>query len=408
MSERRPSARPGNATNRRPANGRPNGRPSGSAPRRPAPRRHANGRFFAFLAIVILIVLAVVLVVWKPWARSADIPAGPAATAAATIAPSPDGPATTSIGASALAALLSAEESEIAGLSAEDMVQVEDLSVTSGLPAEWKNILLIGTDQRELGESSRSDTMIVCSINTTSGEIKLTSLARDTAVDFTDLGEHNGTYRLNAANYFGGPQLAMKTINELLALNIESYVSVNFYGFTQMAEALGGIEMDITEAEMHQINKNAMNQAGMAYNRGIDESNLLHTNVLLEEYGENVHLNGRQALAYARIRKIDTDWERNNRQRKVLAAFVDKMRGKNAFELGALGAGMMQYISTNLTLTDIVEIANTVLNSDMTTIETLQLPKNKTYQQETRNNQSMLYDVDWTTNRLELKDFIYY
>ena len=84
--------------------------------------------------------------------------------------------------------------------------------------------------------------------------MKLTSLMRDMAVEFTELGANNGTYRLNAANYFGGPELTMRTINQLLGMNIEKYVLVNFTGFTQICEALGGIEMDITQEEMEQIN----------------------------------------------------------------------------------------------------------------------------------------------------------
>ena len=243
------------------------------------------------------------------------------------------------------------------------MVQVSDLSVNTSLSPEWQNILLLGIDQRVRGESCRSDTMIICSINTETAEVKLTSLMRDMAVDFTDLGTNNGTYRLNAANYFGGPELAMKTINQLLGMNIEKYVMVNFTGFTQICEALGGIEMDITEAEMNEINKNAYNQFQIAKENGWDESNLTGTNEYLYEYGENVHLNGRQALAYARIRKIDSDWERTNRQRKVLVAMMDKMRGTNAMQLLQLGMTLQQYLETNMTLEEIINIADKVLNS---------------------------------------------
>ena len=95
--------------------------------------------------------------------------------------------------------------------------------------------------------------------------------------------------------------------------------------------------MDITEAEMNEINNNAYNQFQIAKENGWDESNLTSTNQYLHEYGEDVHLNGRQALAYARIRKIDSDWERTNRQRKVLVAMMEKMRGTNAMQLSAAG-----------------------------------------------------------------------
>ena len=294
------------------------------------------------------------------------------------------------------------------GLSEDELVSVSDLSVNTSLSTEWKNILLLGVDQRQQDESCRSDTMIICSINSNTSEVKLTSLMRDVAVEYDDLGANSGTYRLNAANYFGGPQYTMKTINELLGMNIESYVLVNFTGFTQICEALGGIEMDITEDEMNQINRNAYGQYVIAQANGWDESNLEHTNEYLTEYGENVHLNGRQALAYARIRKIDSDWERTNRQRKVLVAMMEQMRGASATELLQAGVTLQQYVETNMTLDEIVATAERVLNSDFGEVETMVLPVTDTYVQETRNGQSMFYDVDWATNSRELQNFIYY
>ena len=84
-----------------------------------------------------------------------------------------------------------------------------------------------------------------------------------------------------------------------------------------------------------------------------------------------MHLNGRQALAYARIRKIDSDWERTNRQRKVLVAMMDKMRGTNAMQLLQLGMTLQQYVETNMTLEEIISIADKVLNSGLDGAETM-------------------------------------
>ena len=185
---------------------------------------------------------------------------------------------------------------------------------------------------------------------------------------------------------------------------------VNFTGFTQICEALGGIEMDITEAEKEQINLNVWSQLQIAYENGWDESNLTDANGYLgpNDYGENIHLNGRQALAYARIRKIDSDWERTNRQRKVLVAMMEKMRGTNAMQLLQLGMTLQQYIETNMTLEEIIGTADKVLNSGLDGAETMVVPVTDTYVQETRNNQSMFYDVDWVTNAREVQNFIYY
>ena len=421
----------------RPTGSRPAGygasgsRPSGARPaggsRRTPPRRgkRPNGRFYVFLGILLVVIVAVVLLIWQPWASGDDpsvsafvapTPVVAGATAAPAMAPSvPDaqqaqGNDAQAQTASPLSELLGSEDTNITGLTEDQMVDVTDLSINTGLSPEWMNILLLGVDQRVQGESCRSDTMIICSINTETSEVKLTSLMRDMAVEFDDLGANNGTYRLNAANYFGGPELTMKTINELLGLNIEKYVIVNFTGFTQICEALGGIEMDITEAEKEQINLNVWSQLQIAYENGWDESNLTDANGYLgpNDYGENIHLNGRQALAYARIRKIDSDWERTNRQRKVLVAMMDKMRGTNMLQLLQLGGSLMQYVETNMTLEEIISIADKVLNSGLEGAETMAVPVTDTYVQETRNNQSMFYDVDWTTNACEVQNFIYY
>lgn len=421
----------------RPTGSRPAGygasgsRPSGARPaggsRRTPPRRgkRPNGRFYVFLGILLVVIVAVVLLIWQPWASGDDpsvsafvapTPVVAGATAAPAMAPSvPDaqqaqGNDAQAQTASPLSELLGSEDTNITGLTEDQMVDVTDLSINTGLSPEWMNILLLGVDQRVHGESCRSDTMIICSINTETSEVKLTSLMRDMAVEFDDLGANNGTYRLNAANYFGGPELTMKTINELLGLNIEKYVMVNFTGFTQICEALGGIEMDITEAEKEQINLNVWSQLQIAYENGWDESNLTDANGYLgpNDYGENIHLNGRQALAYARIRKIDSDWERTNRQRKVLVAMMDKMRGTNMLQLLQLGGSLMQYVETNMTLEEIISIADKVLNSGLEGAETMAVPVTDTYVQETRNNQSMFYDVDWTTNAREVQNFIYY
>ena len=459
MSDRRPPQRPTSSTRygarptgyrssgaqssgyrssgARPTGSRPAGygasgsRPSGARPaggsRRTPPRRgkRPNGRFYVFLGILLVVIVAVVLLIWRPWASGDDpsvsafvapTPVVAGATAAPAMAPSvPDaqqaqGNDAQAQTASPLSELLGSEDTNITGLTEDQMVDVTDLSINTGLSPEWMNILLLGVDQRVQGESCRSDTMIICSINTETSEVKLTSLMRDMAVEFDDLGANNGTYRLNAANYFGGPELTMKTINELLGLNIEKYVMVNFTGFTQICEALGGIEMDITEAEKEQINLNVWSQLQIAYENGWDESNLTDANGYLgpNDYGENIHLNGRQALAYARIRKIDSDWERTNRQRKVLVAMMDKMRGTNMLQLLQLGGSLMQYVETNMTLEEIISIADKVLNSGLEGAETMAVPVTDTYVQETRNNQSMFYDVDWTTNAREVQNFIYY
>ena len=424
-------------TNRQPARNPQsrNARPAGNRPpqnRRPARRRkrRPNTRFYAIIAAIVVILIAVLVLVLTLGRGGTDVPVPQATPTPATNASgmsnatvsshqptdettgeanaADDGAITSGNGSadySALSELLADEDSDISSLSEAAMVQVSDLSVNTSLPEEWMNVLLLGTDERSLSESPRTDAIIICSINLTTGEVKLTSVMRDTAVEFDDLENYNGVYRINAANFFGGPDYTMKTINELLDMNIQNYVLVNFFGFQRIAQALGGIEVDITEAEMKNINKNAVNQAKIAYNAGIAEPDQI--NEYLETYGPSTHLNGRQTLAYARIRSVDSDFSRAERQRTVLIKLLEKLKGKNALEIISLVNTFSGDVKTNMDFNRIAEIAMTVLNSNLGEVETFRIPMNGTYKEEKRNNQSMLYDCDWSTNSRELYSFIY-
>ena len=440
-------ARPGapRPAGARPASGRPSGarpasaRPSGSRPtqghpagrrppqgRRPAPRRRRKpqGRFYAILAAAAVLIVALIVLIVK-LSGGRDTPANsnsavPTEAPVATEAPAEltsasvetdaatDQTTTASSHSDSLAAMLGSDDaSQVTGLSADEMAQVSDLSINQSLPQEWMNILLLGSDERKISDSARTDCMIICSIHLPTGKVKLTSIMRDLAVNFDDIGKFNGTYRINAANYFGGERLAMKTVNECFGLNIEKYVRVNFFGFQEIAHMLGGIDMTISEDEMNLINKYIVEQAKFAYYAGFDDSNL--PKEFLETYGDNVHLDGRQTLAYARIRKLDGgDFARSERQRKVLVALMEKLRGQGAADLLSLANAAMPYLQTNLTVAEILAVATTVVGSDdLGNVDTFRLPANDTYVQETRNEQSMFYDCDWAANTSQLYNFIY-
>lgn len=283
----------------------------------------------------------------------------------------------------------------------------KDLNVTPGLDENWKNILLLGADARDKTEPCRTDTMMICSINTETGEIKLTSLMRDLAVKI------NGkTTRLNSAFFYGGADLAMSTINQYFGMNIKDYVYVDFNGFANIAEALGGIEMNISEKEMAWINHNTAEQYKILIRQGQMEyadAEAEYYRTELKQYGENIRLNGMQTLGYARIRKLDGgDYERTRRQRDVLNAFLIKLKGAKTPELLALVNDNLNYFKTGLNLSTIVSLGNVVLNSaDFAGAEQLRLPVNGTFKEETRNNESMLYDMDIEANTRALYAFIY-
>ncbi len=420
----RPAPRPQGA---RPAPRPQNRRPAGSRPpqgRRPAPRRRRRGvqpRFFAFVAVAVVLVIALVFAIGGGRDKPVEVQSLPSVApnggmSNVTISsqtPDPNAPQTaapmTAPDANAFAAD-DEEQDNVPVISAAEQVQVspEQLNVNTALPSEWLNVLLLGTDERNLNEPARTDTMIIASINTTTGAVKLTSLLRDTAVKFTDLpnAEYNNQYfRLNAANYFGGPLYAIKTINQCFNMNIQYYASVNFYGFTRIAEALGGIDVDLTEAEMNELNKKQYQQAKAALTAGVDESGII--NETLTTYGPNTHLNGRQTLAYARIRYVDSDFARTERQRAVIVKLMEKLRGKSAAEIIALLMNLAGNVTTNMDLETVSQIAVTVLSSGLSNVDTLHLPKSGTYTIERRNDQEMIYDTDWEKNAQLLYNFIY-
>lgn len=287
-----------------------------------------------------------------------------------------------------------------------DGINVEDLHITDGLDSNWLNVLLLGSDQRKASEPYRTDTMMICSINKSTGEVRLTSIMRDTAMYMGEFGDQNGLYRMNVACYAGGPEYLMQFLNENLGLNISSYVMVDFTSFSTIAEQLGGIEIDVSQAEMEEINFNLHRQAKVAYESGMSEEEIYATYVYLEEYGEGVHLNGPQVLGYARIRKLDTDSLRTERQRKVLIAMLEKLRTRTPQEIMSLAMSLGGYVTTNMSMDDIITVALVVVTSDLD-VEQLRLPVNGSYVQETRNGEAMLYDTNWDTNAAAVHEFIY-
>ena len=390
-------------------------RPSGQRPsgRRPQ-RKKSNGRLFAILAALAVVLVVVLIIVARPGGKKPDnVQVTANANTAAPQTQASDVAANTSQEASApsqyasIAEMLNDTEGEVTALSEEDMVAVQNLSINQSLPQEWMNVLFLGTDERTLSSSSRTDAMMICSINRDTGEVKLTSIMRDLAVKFDNLGKYNGTYGINAAAYFGGPNLAMKTVNELFDMNIQYYVMVNFFGFQKIAQRLGGIEANITEEERDIINWDIVDQAKIAYYLGIDESD--QENVYLESYGENTHLNGRQTLAYARIRHLDGgDYMRTTRQQTVMTKLLEKAKQLNALQITQLAADMIGQVSTNMELNDIINLAIKVTKNGIPSLDTFRLPINGTYQEGYRGNESKLWDCDFATNAVKLYDFIYY
>lgn len=203
------------------------------------------------------------------------------------------------------------------------------------------NILIIGEDIRDTtgGTNGNTDVMMLCSINNETKEVTLTSFMRDMYVEIADTG---GTYaKLNSAYATGGAELTMKTLKNNFGIDVDKYVLFNFYTFIDIVDACGGVDIRISDEEaigmqapMAEQNKYLKNKKGTDY---------------LTE-GGTYHMNGNQALGYSRLRYVgNADFERTERQRRVVTKIAEKARDMSLVELSDLLDKVLRELETNLT-----------------------------------------------------------
>lgn len=202
-----------------------------------------------------------------------------------------------------------------------------------------ENILVIGTDSRDVTrERGRSDAMIVVSYNKKTGAIKMVSILRDSLVPI----EGRGWNRINAAYSFDGIGLAVNTVNQLFDLDIQRFIVIDFNGVTDFIDKAGGVTISLTQAEVDYMTN--YSNGKVSYNVGPN------------------HFNGDRALVYMRIRKIDSDFKRTERQRKVietLATTIVKEKSlAEIYELTDFGFGL---IKTNISLSELTSVVTSVV-----------------------------------------------
>lgn len=209
----------------------------------------------------------------------------------------------------------------------------------------YRNIVLFGVDSREkaLLKGTRSDTIMIASVNEKTHEVKLVSVYRDT---FLNVGED--TYnKANVAYAYGGPSRAVEMLNNNLDLEITDYVTVGFSGLIDTVDAVGGITIQLTEEEVGYLNSY---QICMAEELGREY-------VPVEYAGEQV-LNGMQATAYCRIRyTAGSDFRRTQRQRDVLIQILEKAKNMSLIEMNAAIDAILPKVATSLDMKEILELA---------------------------------------------------
>ncbi|CEJ72925.1 cell envelope-like transcriptional attenuator domain-containing protein [[Clostridium] sordellii] len=224
------------------------------------------------------------------------------------------------------------------------------------------NIALFGLDRRSKEEKSRADSIMVANINFETKTINLVSILRDTLVDI----KGHGKDKLNHSYAYGGPELSMETINSNFDLDINKYVSVDFFSLAKVIDIIGGVDIDLKDYEANQINQN-LNEIN-----GIEK--LPKETDYIQGSGLK-NLNGRQAVAYCRIRKEGNgDYERTQRQRNVLKAILLKYEKLDSGKRFEVGMEMMSQVNTNIPINDIKDLQNKILSDKDFTINQHMIP----------------------------------
>ena len=232
----------------------------------------------------------------------------------------------------------------------------------------YTNIALFGVDSREgqLDKNTRSDTIMIASINNETGDIKLVSVYRDTYLNLS-----NDTYsKANAAYAAGGPQQAISMLNMNLDMDIEDFVTIGFDGLIDVIDDLGGVEIDVQENEISHLNNyqismvgkqsgtNAAGEANYVATAGVDYTPVTTAGTQT--------LNGLQATAYCRIRYVGNDFQRAQRQRTVLMAVLEKAKTVSASKLADIAGDVFSETYTSFDLEEIIDLLGNIANYNVT------------------------------------------
>lgn len=225
-------------------------------------------------------------------------------------------------------------------------------------------VALFGVDTRSWSDTSRSDAIMIMAVDPQRGKIKLTSLMRDSYVAIPG----HGHSKLCHAYAYGGPELAMQTINECFGTNITEYATVNLEQISEIIDAMGGVTIEVSEAELAEANKHIANYCR---ENKIDNAESYQ----LTEPGRQT-LNGLQAMVYGRIRKGNTggDWQRTERQSIVLQQLFSKISSANPIECVKFMNALLPNMRSSLSANDIIYMGTHTIRHGMPDMEHIRLP----------------------------------
>ena len=258
---------------------------------------------------------------------------------------------------------------------------------------EWWNILLLGGDSRSTTAYGRTDTIIILSVNLDKSLVKMTSIMRDTWVGIPG----HSSNKINAANVFGGPELAMQVINDNFGTELEDYVLINMYDLFDIIDMVGGVDVEVTEAERKYVNSYAKDYLSHISSYS-GETSLNQTGL--------VHLNGLLATAYCRIRYTDSDYVRVMRQQEVLLSVARQIQDMDVNDLMEIVDVLTAKISTNLKPEELKTLATAGLVMEIDDVEQNRIPVDGTFKSGMFGDTWMI-KPDFAKNASLLHDFIY-
>lgn len=277
------------------------------------------------------------------------------------------------------------------------------------------NILLISTDERtdavndwdafthldeldgtrattEFSSDARADSLILVSLNIAKDTIKLVSIERATGVPLTLPGYEEEYDWITHTFRYGGARLTMDTVEDCFNVEVDHYIRINFNSFVQIVDAVGGVDIELTELE------------AAALNWEVPSNSMLIVNKV--EPGWN-HFDGYTALQYARLREIDDDWQRVVRQRVVIQAVLEQVRSASVLELDELLNAVLPMVQTNFTRTEIAALLVQLPGFLGAQTEQMSLPAQGTYGVRYGMDNRLMYDPDWSANIDILHRFLY-
>ena len=258
-----------------------------------------------------------------------------------------------------------------------------------GIESDIVNILLVGVDTRGEFEDSRTDSIIIATIDPTAKKVKLTSLMRDMYVEIPG----RGYQKINAAFELGGIELLKKTIKYNFGFAIDKYAAIDFKGFQELIDIMGGVELEVKGYEVNEVNK---------YIKDVNGDN----STLLQGPGMQ-KLNGQQALSYSRIRKVgNNDYERTERQRRVLSLLLAKVKDTKVTSYPKLYTTIAPYLKTNIEFNSMLKLVYTVYMLNDFTPGSFRIPVDNHFKDTSINGASVLIP-DLKYNAKELFKFIY-